>query len=84
MKSKRHVVVDRALKLSRELLVSSEKNMLLAEDDGCVMLCGIFRDFAYQLKLQAQLEQERHMQQEAITEPETLRHPAKRCDHENL
>jgi len=83
VKSKRHVVVERALKLSRELLLSSEKNMLLAEDDGCVMLCGIFRDFAYQLKMQAQLERERHMQQE-ITEPETVRHPGKRCDHENL
>ena len=53
-------VVDRALKLSNQLLISSEQGMIKATDDGCVTLCGLFRDYAHKLKIQAEMEKQQH------------------------
>lgn len=49
------LVLD-VLELAREMIILADEAESEDVDDGCVLLCGILRDCAYQLKRQAESE----------------------------
>ncbi|OGJ92298.1 MAG: hypothetical protein A2268_06095 [Candidatus Raymondbacteria bacterium RifOxyA12_full_50_37] len=53
--------IQRALELSRELMVLSDKGDLEREDDSCGVLYGIVRDAAYSIRNSALSEKEKHV-----------------------
>ena len=48
------------LELSELMLVVSEQGMLSCDDDGCLLLNGMLRDFAYRLRDAAARERKLH------------------------
>ena len=56
--SNKHIV--EALEMARQLLVLSDVGDLDREDDGCGVLYGMIRDYAYKIRAQAEREREAH------------------------
>jgi len=50
-----------ALELSRRLIILSDEGEIAAEDDGCVVLYGVIRDCAYEIRRKAEKEREAHV-----------------------
>ena len=69
VKATKNLIIERADELAKELQVSSEEGILMAQDDGCATLCGVIRDCAHKLKWQAQLERVRHLQEDVLNSP---------------
>lgn len=54
-------LVSDVLALARRMIILADEAEAEDIDDGCVLLCGILRDCAYQMKRQAESEK-RQMQ----------------------
>lgn len=55
--------IQRALELSRTLIVLADEGEAESEDDGCILLYSVVRDCAYRIRKQAEREKEIHKNQ---------------------
>lgn len=62
--------IRRALEISKELMVLSDKGELAMEDDGCGVLYGVVRDCAYKIRAEAEREREAHKAKGAWDKPD--------------
>ncbi|HNY26896.1 MAG TPA: hypothetical protein PLA90_10450 [Candidatus Sumerlaeota bacterium] len=52
--------IRKALDFSRELIILADEGEASSEDDGCVLLFGVIRDCAYQIRASAEREKQTH------------------------
>ena len=52
--------IERAIEMSREMLLLADEGQATSVDNGCAVLYGIMRDCAYRIRAEAQREQALH------------------------
>ena len=52
--------IRQALDMARQLTILADEGESASKDDGCIVLYGVIRDCAYQIKSRAERERERH------------------------
>ena len=57
-KSNQHI--REVLEMARQLIILADQGDLDSEDDGCRVLYGVIRDFAYKIRARAEQERETH------------------------
>ncbi len=60
MKNKADLQIQSILEMADRMIVVSEKGFVTCDDDGCLLLNGLVRDFAYQLRDAAEQERQAH------------------------
>jgi len=53
--------IREALELARQLTILADEGEVDSLDDGCILLYGVIRDCAYQVRKQAERERNAHM-----------------------
>ena len=61
MQSKADLQIRSIFEISELMLVISEQGLSFCEDDGCLLLNGMVRDFAFRIRDAAELERKAHM-----------------------
>jgi len=72
--STRYIII--ALELARQLIMLADDAEAEAEDDSCVVLCGVIRDSAYKIRNLAERERDVHIERgswDAMSLPEKNR-----------
>ena len=63
MQSRVDVQIRSILEMAELMLVISEQGFSSCDDDGCLLLNGMVRDFAFRIRDAAELERKAHMVQ---------------------
>ncbi|MBN2713882.1 MAG: hypothetical protein JXR97_15800 [Planctomycetes bacterium] len=53
--------IEKAIKLSSDMIDLAQNGEIVAEDDRCVVLYGLIRDCGYKIKTLAEKEREAHI-----------------------